>query len=982
MPSRREETWYRLSADETLDKLDARREGLSKEQAASRLDKHGPNTIRSDQGVSAWKVLLDQFTSPLIYVLLVALVVTLVIQHWADAIVIGVVLLINGTIGFFQEFRAEKAVRSLMKMVSPKATVRRDGQEQEVESDHLVPGDIVILSEGDMIPTDLRLIESKSLQVNESALTGESVPVSKSSEAMENADEDLPPADQENVAFMGTAVTSGRGEGVIVATGQDTQLGEIARGVREAGETQTPLQRRMDRMAKWITAAVVLSALISSGVGWWMGRSVEEMLLLAVSLAVGAIPEGLPVVMTVALAVGVRRMARRHAVIRHLPAVETLGSTTVIVSDKTGTLTQNRMTVQEIFAGDSRYRVSGEAFSRDGRIERDGEPVDVSENAPLFETLLAGLLNNSAALKPPDKHARSGENEERAENTREQPNPQNQAAEQSEEEQDEAPQADQQELQAKGDPMEVAMLVVATKAGLSREDLLQQYPQTDEVPFQTEKQFSATIHDVPEDQDGPLTLIKGAPERLLEMCDRRKKDDGEKVDLDRDAIKQQNEEFASQGLRVLAMAVGRGQDAAESIKSENPAGMTLVGMQGLLDPPRPEAIEAVDDCHRAGIRVVMVTGDHARTAAAIAHQVHLDQPVADGKHRDATSTEDRQSQAAQKESPEAHTGQQLADLSDDEVDSLLQRSRVFARVKPDHKVRIVDRLKAQDHVVAVTGDGVNDAPALKSAHLGAAMGQTGTDVAKEASDMVITDDNFASIYAAVEEGRTAFRNIRMATFFLLSTGVANVFIILFALGMDWPLPLLPAQILWLNVVANGIADAALGFEPGEKALFLRPPRPPSEGILNGVLIERLVILGLWMTFCSLAVFYWIYTRGDNIESARVAALTTLVLFQMVHVFNCRSEDVSIFKKSLLTNKVLLIGVLASLGVHIAALYIPWTQQLLEFQPLSWKIWIVAICLAATAIVVNEGHKYFRPPDAVGPQTRLSRSKSRSNSEHE
>lgn len=954
MPSKTE-TWYRLPVDEVIDTLESARAGLSKEEAAARRDQYGPNTIRTEQKVSAWKVLLDQFTNPLIYVLLVALVVTLAIQHWADSTVIGLVLLINATVGFFQEYRAETAVQSLMKMVSPKARVRRGGTEQKVDGDDLVPGDFVLLGEGDMVPADLRIVESKSLQVNEAALTGESVPVSKSSAAIEDADGNIPPADQQNMAFMGTAVTAGHAEGVVTATGRETQLGEIAEGVREAADVQTPLQRRMDRLAKGIAAIVLLVATAAFGVGLLMGRDTTEMFLLAVALAVSAIPEGLPVVVTVALAIGVRRMASRNAVIRHLPAVETLGSTTTIVTDKTGTLTQNRMTVQKIAAGGTRFELSGNAFSRHGSIERDGETVDVTDSPPLYETLLAGLLNNSATLEAPDNERHPEELEHTGREDGEQETEDESNNEQTEEK-------NGQDFRAVGDPMEVALLISAAKAGMSRNELSEQYPQIDEVPFQTERQFSATVHRVPEDEEGPLVLIKGAPERILDMCQRCKNLDGEESDLNHDEMSEQNEQLASEGLRVLAMAIGRGEDAADSIKGDQPSGMTFVGMQGLVDPPRPEAIEAIDNCHESRIRVVMVTGDHARTAAAIAREVHIDRPLSGGTKKER----DDQAADAAAELPEAHTGQQLSELSDDEIDAILQRSNVYARVKPKDKMRIVDRFKAQRQVVAVTGDGVNDAPALKSAHIGAAMGQTGTDVAKEASDMVITDDNFASVYSAVEEGRTAFRNIRMATFFLLSTAVAEVVAILTSLVLRWPLPLLPAQILWVNVVTNGIADVALAFEPGERALYRRSPRPPSEGVLDRTLIERLIVVGVWLAAGTLGVFYWVASQM-NLNLARVAALTTLVLFQTVHVFNCRSEEVSIFKKSLFSNKVLLLGVLTTV-VHVAALHIPWTQQLLDFQPLPWQVWGVTIGVAATAIMVNEFHKRFRPRDKVNQET--------------
>jgi Ca2+-transporting ATPase len=500
--------------------------------------------------------------------------------------------------------------------------------------------------------------------------------------------------------------------------------------------------------------------------------------------------------------------------------------------------------------------------------------------------------------------------------------------------------------------MEVALLRAARDAGLSREELERRHPRRDVVPFRTERRFMATIHDVPEGEEGPLVLVKGAPERVAAMCDRARGSDGADGDLDPERITRQNERLASEGLRVLAMAVARGEDAARAVHGDAPSGFAFAGMQALLDPPRESAVAAVDACHDAGIRVAMVTGDHASTAAAIGRQVHLDRPVA---HTAVQESEAREGSA------EVREGRELADLSDKDLDTVLEKVNVYARVAPGQKLRLVERLKARDQIVAVTGDGVNDAPALEAAHIGAAMG-SGTDVAKEASDMVITDDDFASVYASVEEGRTAFRNIRMATFFLLSTGAADVVIIVGALLLGWPLPLLPAQILWMNVVTNGIADVALAFEPGERDLFRRAPRPKREGILDERLLERLVLIGLWLAVGTLGMFWWQWAVLDeDLTTARTMALTTMVLFQKVHVFNCRSEYLSLFGKSLLANRILFLGVLASLAVHVGAMYWGPTQQVLSLEPLGLEEWLVAAAVASTAILVNEAHKRLRPP---------------------
>jgi Ca2+-transporting ATPase len=936
--------WHTIDADDVVGALRSGRDGLSDDEVERRLESCGANRIRQGRGVSAWRVAIDQFASPLIYVLFGAGVATLLLQRWSDAIVIGAVLVVNGIVGFIQEYRAENAIQALMEMVAPKARVRRGGQIRRVGSDEVVPGDIVLVGEGDVVPADMRLIEATALRTDEAALTGESTPQTLRAGAMEEATPDLPPGDIDNIAYMGTAATSGSGEGVVVATGARTKVGQIAESIRTAGEQKAPLQRRMDRLAKWIAVMILGVAAVSMLVGVAAGQTLEQMFLLAVALAVAAMPAGLPVVMTVALAVGVRRMARRNAVIRHLPAVETLGSTTVIVSDKTGTLTRNRMAVREIVTHDATFAFEG--GGAEAEMRRDGRPVDASEHAGLRETVRAGVLNSGAWL----------------------------------EETHEAPDEDDGDavqgeggvwLVGHGDPMDVAGLLAGRAAGMPRRALVDAHEKIDETPFETERRFSASVH---EDEEGGdlLVCVKGAPEVVLEFCDRAMDGGGREVALDRDAIERATEDLASRGRRVLAFAIGRGEDARERVKSDEPRGFVFVGLQGLMDPPREEAADAVDACHEAGIRVVMVTGDHARTAASIAQQAHLDRGVRSGETalRRLRMEGDEAAPDAAPEAwrgglhedglPSVRTGREMQRMSDSEFDESLRRVNVFARFQPQQKHRLVQRLKAGGNIVATTGDGVNDAPALKEADLGCAMGRTGTDVAKEASDMVITDDNLASVFAAVQEGRTAFRNIRMATFFLLSTGAADVLIILAALLAGWGLPLVPAQILWCNVVTNGIADVALGFEPGEQRLYRRPPRPPGEGVLNPLMIERLAIIGIWLAAGVLGVFYWVrFVREDSIELARTAALTTLVLFQKVHVFNCRSEDTSVFTKSLLRNRVLFIGVLTSLAVHVGAIYTPVTQDLLSLRPMDLTTWVVMSLVALTAIIPNELHKWLR-----------------------
>ncbi|HEU5301642.1 MAG TPA: HAD-IC family P-type ATPase [Acidimicrobiia bacterium] len=899
--------WHCRSADDVLDALVVDRGGLDPDEVRVRRARFGPNRLRARRGTSAWRVLLGQFESPLIYLLVGALALTLAIEHFSDSVVIGLVLAVNASIGFVQEYKAQTAVESLMELVSSRARVRRRAGEEVVAAEDVVPGDIVVLREGEVVPADVRLLETQGLRVDEATLTGESVPSDKVTDPLDEAN--LGPADQDNMAFMGTAVTAGDGVGVVVATGLATQIGEISEQVAVGVAPKTPLQTRMEGLARRITVAILGVAVVAFGVGLSFGRSVSQMLLLSVALAVSAVPEGLPIVVTVALAIGVRRMARRNVLVRHLPAVETLGSTTTIMSDKTGTLTQNRMAVGRVVSGGQHFLIDAEARGG-GNPRRDGHDVEVEEHPALFDTLLVGMLCNSAS-------------------------------------------------QESGDPMELALVEAGERAGMRRYRLARRYPMREKVPFRTERQFMATVHDVPDGEGpGPMVLVKGAPERVAEMCRHQRSADGGVEPVDPAGVHRASEELGAEGFRVLAMAVGRGEEVASSIH-DAPSELVFVGLQALVDPPRSSATDAVDRCHDAGIRVVMVTGDHATTASAIAHDVHIDRPARDPDGGD----HDRPTAAASTyvATPlETRTGQEIADLSDAELDEALRAVGVFARVTPDQKRRIIERLMGSGEIVAVTGDGVNDAPALHVAHLGAAMG-TGTDVAKEASDMVITDDNFASVYAAVEEGRTAFRNIRMATFFLLTSGVGEVLTIVTALMLDWPLPLLPAQILWLNLVTNGVVDVALAFEPGDEALFRRAPRPPREGILDRRLVERLGIVGVWLAVGTLGIFYWHWgIRDEPLLLARTAALTTLVLFQMVHVVNCRSQDLSVFRHNPLANKVLLVGVLASVGIYVGAMYVPWTQELLSLEPMSLSAWIPSVAIALTVLVVNEAHKWLRP----------------------
>ena len=883
--------WHALSVADVLATLNTTLDGLAHDEATLRLERDGPNSIERGELVSPWRIFLHQFTSPLIYVLLVALAITVAIAHYADAVVIAVVLSINAAIGFFQEYRAENAMAALATLVSPRSRVRRGGTTHSIASSELVSGDIVRLESGDIVPADLRLVETTDLRVDTAILTGESLPVSRSTEPVAA---DTSVVDRRCMAHMGTAVSSGRAVGVVVATGEDTQIGQIAGRVRETERVPTPLQRRMHRFGNLISVGILCIATVLFLIGLWQGIPVADIFLLTIATAVSAIPEGLPVVMTVALAVSVRRMADRNAIIRRLPAVETLGSCSVIVSDKTGTITENRMTVQRL------WTASGSTDVSDGLDSTGGDPGGRADGAsdPAGETLLAGVLANEATVHTqPDGS-----------------------------------------FEGVGDPTETALLVAGRKAGLDRRTITADAPQVGHRPFESERRYSASAHEFP---DGVVTYFKGAPEQIVARCERIATADGPEP-IDTDAILDQAATLADDGLRVIAMARADGNHTGDDTAD----GLTFLGFAGMLDPPRAAVPAAIESCYRAGIRVLMVTGDHAATAKTIAERVGI-------------------------RTERVLTGDQIAELTDAELTEQLRETAVFARIAPTQKHRIVTLLQADDEIVAVTGDGVNDAPALKAAHLGIAMGITGTDVAKDASEMVLTDDNFATIYAAVEEGRTVFSNIRKATMFLLTTGVALVLAILAAFVLAvvgvlprdeagiFPVLLVPAQALWLNVVNNGIQDVALALEPGEREQFDRPPYPPDAGLLSRSLLERTTVAGIGLAVVAVIVFWFEVSGGATIGYAQTAALTTMVVSMALFLGTCRSESRSIFEKHLFSNPVLFVGTTVAVLVHLGVLYFPPTQLLLGVEPIAVGTWLRILALAPTILVIAELHKYVR-----------------------
>lgn len=879
--------WYQRTPDETIDAFQSSlKTGLSHAEAIARLHHYGRNEIETEKGLTRWQLLIHQFKDPLIYILIIAAFVTLIFQDYVDSAVISIVVLLNAFIGYFQETKAQKAILALSKMTAPKAVVIRDAHEMEIPGSELVPGDIVMLASGGRAAADMRILKQKGLEVNESALTGESNVVRKTAESIHV--ENPVPGDQTNMVFAGTIIAQGRAKAVVVRTGKHTELGRIASSVKEIGITRTPLQDKVAQIGNYIGIIVILFAILIACVGILHQMPPYEVFITVVAMAVSAIPEGLPVVLTITLAIGVRRMANRQAIIRSLPAVETLGSTTVIGSDKTGTLTKNEMTVRRIWADDQFFDTTETGYQLLGNILLDGQTAPRNrKNSGLYQTLLGGTLSNEASREGIESGT------------------------------------------PRGDPTEIALHVSAWKGGVIPSEKRLEMKEVDMLPFEPERKFMATLNGT---EDEKFIFLKGAPEAILEKCSYILVN-GEYLEPDHETIKQAAAVLAGDGLRVLAMAYKKCDAANKVIDPEQLVeGFILTGFQGMEDPIRYEALQSIRICQDAGIRVIMITGDHVETAIAIGRKLGLD------THNNGMALE----------------GRDLDQLSDSELDEKIQTVNIFARVSPQHKLLIVERLIQIGHIVAVTGDGVNDAPALRAAHLGVAMGKTGTDVAREASDMVLSDDNFATITAAIEEGRISFSNIRKVTFFLLSTAVGELIVILIALLMNWPLPFVAVQILWINLVTNGLQDMALAFEPGESGIIKRKPRPLNEGILTGRLMERLGGVGVVLAAGTLWMFWGTMEKsGGDLDAARTVAMTQMVVFQFFHVFNCRSLDRSLFKVNFFSNKFLFMTVIVALLAHLAVLHVGFLQNVFRTVALGVDEWLMIIGVGSLVILGGE-----------------------------
>ncbi|MGV8842312.1 MAG: cation-transporting P-type ATPase [Pseudomonas sp.] len=810
--------WHAHPAQHSLQQLDTSDDGLSSAEAERRLANHGPNLLPERRGAGPLKRLLLQFHNLLIYVLLGAGMVTLALGLWLDSAVIFAVVLINALIGFIQEGKAEQAMRAIQKMLTLDSRVRRDGKVQTLPAEHLVPGDLVLLEAGDRVPADLRLLQSRDLRIEEAALTGESLPVNKQPEPVA---EQASLGDRSCMAYSGTLVSAGSGAGLVVATAGQTELGKISHMLGAVVSLQTPLLTDMARFARHLTLVILALTLLTFAFGVWLrGYSAEEMLLAAVGLAVAAIPEGLPAVLTIILALGVQRMAKRRAIIRRLPAVESLGAVTVICSDKTGTLTRNEMTVQQVFTATHHYTIEGVGYAPHGRILcDDGQHCAVDQADDLRELARCGLLANQGSLF---------EHEE--------------------------------QWRISGDPTEAALLTLAGKFGLQHGHEAGQLPRVDAIPFSSELRCSASLH---HDHAGHgLIYLIGAPERLLEMCNRQWRDARDEP-LNIQHWHLAIEQGAGEGLRMLGLAMRPLDKPQSELQYQDLEGdFVLLGLVGMLDPPREEAIRAIAQCHSAGIRVKMITGDHAATAASIAGRLGLG---------DA----------------EPLTGAQLDQLSDAELDARLADTQVFARTNPAHKLRLVERLQAGGERVAMTGDGVNDAPALKRADIGIAMGIKGSEVAKEAAQMVLADDNFATLIHAVEEGRTVYDNLKKSILFILPTNAGEALILLVAIALGLTLPITPLQILWVNMITAVTLALALAFEPAEEDLMQRPPRDPRQPLLSPRLLWRMLFIAMLMTAASLGLFIYSQQLGWSLEASRTLAVNAVVAGEIGYLFSSR-----------------------------------------------------------------------------------------------
>ncbi len=901
--------WHHLPVKEVVELLEGNlQNGLDTFEVRHRQERFGRNVLTPRKGKHPVVRFLLQFHNPLLYILLVASIVTFVIKDWVDAVAIFAVVLVNAIFGYIQESKAEKAIEALAKTISTVATVIRAGKTQRISAADLVPGDLITLQAGDRVPADVRIVQSRDLQVSESALTGESLPVQKEANLVLAHDVGL--ADRKNMAYTSTLVTYGQATGIVIAIGDNTEVGRISQLISAARQLETPLTRKIARFGHVLLYAILGLAAVAFLVDILYKKPLIDAFMAAITLAVSAIPEGLPAAVTIILAIGVARMARRRAIIRKLPAVETLGSTTIICSDKTGTLTQNQMTVQEVVAGESRYEITGAGYLPAGQILRlsgasdQGKVIDPSADAVLMECLRTGLLCNDSLLV--EEAGR---------------------------------------WNVHGDPTEGALIVSAYKGGLASDKVRAQLPRLDTIPFDSQHQYMATLHERADDSASPsaagkgkIVYVKGAVEVILEKCTAALTASGQPVRLEKDKVLNSVQEMATKGLRVLAFA--RGELSRETTRinhSDVAAGLTFLGLQGMMDPPRQEAVAAVRACQNAGIRVKMITGDHALTAAAIARQIGLD-----GSDSPGHST------------PAVLTGKEMGSYTDEELIDAAERTAVFARVSPEQKLRLVEALQSRGHRVAMTGDGVNDAPALKQADIGVAMGMSGTDVAKEAADMILTDDNFATIEAAVEEGRGVFDNLTKFILWSLPTNLGQSLVLLAAIFTGVTLPILPVQVLWINMTTAGIIGMTLAFERKEPDIMSRPPRDPGSPLLGPALVWQVALVGVLMLVGAFGLFEWELLYDDaSLDQARTVTVNVVAMVQLLYLFNCRSLKYSLFRIGVFSNPWVIFGLFGMVGLQLVFTYVPVMNTLFSSAPIGLYVWgrIMGVSVVTYLIVM-------------------------------
>jgi Ca2+-transporting ATPase len=913
-------SWHSRSVQEVTRELKTDTEvGLTSDKAEARLKQYGFNELAERPRPGFWQLLLGQFNNFVVIMLIVAAIVSFLLGEMVEAGAIIAIVVLNAVLGVIQESKAEEALAALKKMAAPEARVLRDGHRVTVPARELAPGDVVFLEAGNYIPADLRLTRSVNLKIDEASLTGESVPVEKKADL--TLSEDAPLGDRDNCAFMSTTVTYGRGAGIVVSTGMQTQIGLIAEMIQSYEEEPTPLQVRLDQLGRWlgwgslvICAIVFIEALIqninlavvtSQGLVAYLVQAQEqivELFIVAVSLAIAAVPEGLPAVVTICLAIGMREMVQRHALIRRLPAVETLGSATVICSDKTGTLTQNEMTAVRLYVANLRLDVSGEGYQPEGKFDNYGDPVDPHDNAEIMDLLTGSLLCSDAQLEPLTPFSMGGAGGE------------------------------QQRYRMVGDPTEGALVVAAAKAGLWRDEIEKQFPRVAEIPFDSDRKRMTTIHQRGEAEY--VAYVKGAPDVILPFC-KTILEDGTDVPLTpgrRNHIGNTIRDLGQEGLRVLAVTYRRLDRLPDDLNADElEKDLSLIGMVAMTDPARPEVRPAVEKARRAGIRTMMITGDYPDTARAIAQQIGL-----------------------LRSHGEVLTGAELESMSEAQLVARIDDVDVFARVSPQHKVRIVEALKARDQVVAMTGDGVNDAPALKRAAIGVAMGITGTDVTKETADMVLTDDNYASIVSAVEQGRIIYSNIRKFVYYLISCNLAEIMVIFLTTLAGQPPPLTAIQLLWLNLLTDGAPALALGLEHGDPDIMDQPPRPTREPIINRLMLTGIVVQTIAITAIVLIAYYigWAWNPTD-LTLARTMAFITLSASELARAYTARSERVSLFRLGVFSNKFMQYAVSLSIVLLLGAIYIPFLQPVFSTTPLGVREWTVVLPLLLMPSIAAE-----------------------------